>query len=107
MDNIVVNQEELESIITKLDSKIKSLEEIYKELDNKVAIIDGSNDIWSGDIQKKAYDKYLSISKEFASSINNIKALRIFLENTLANYTNSDKKINESIENNKNNLDIN
>lgn len=107
MDNILVNQEELSNIISKLELKIKSLEDIQEEIENKVSIIDGSSDVWSSDTQKKAYDKYRSITKEFLNSIVKIKALKIFLQNTLDNYSNSDEKLNDSIENNKDNLDIN
>ncbi len=107
MDNILINEEELASIISKLDERIKKLEDIHNELDSKVKDIDGSSEIWSGETQKKAYDNYLEYSKDFTNSINNIKSLKIFLENTLNNYLNSDKKINDSIDKNEDNLDIN
>ena len=107
MDNILINEEELNKIISSLDQKIKNIETIYKDLDDKLKNIDGSNDVWVGDAQKSAYDKYLNISKGYENSINKIKSLKVFLENTLNNYLNSDKKLNETIDKNQDNLEIN
>ena len=107
MNDIVINVDELTKIITKLDNKISELETIYNELDTKLKVIDGSTNIWSGDTQKSAYDNYLNISKDFPNTINQVKSLKIFLQTTLDNYLNSDKSLNEDIENNKEELDIN
>ena len=107
MDDIVIKEDEMRLIISKLEDKIKNLEGIYSELDNKLKAIDGTSDIWTGSAREAAYEKYTTISKNYLGTVNQIKALKIFLENTLNNYLNSDKKINESIENNKEELDIN
>ncbi len=107
MNDILINEEEMLLIISKLEEKIKGLESIYSELDEKVKIINGSNEIWSGSAQQAAYEKYLTISKGYPNTVNQMKALKVFLENTLSNYINSDKKINESIENNKEELKVN
>ena len=106
MNDIEVNVDELTKIITKLDSKISELETIYGELDTKLKVIDGSSDIWSGNTQKNAYDNYLNISKGFQNTLNQVKSLKIFLQTTLDNYLNSDKSLNENIENNKEKLDV-
>lgn len=106
MNDIVIKEESMKDIISKLDLEINKLESIYNELDSKVSCINESSDIWSGDCQKKAYDNYLSISSDFPNIVNQMKSLKIFLENTLNNYLNSDKVLNDSIENNKDDLDV-
>ena len=92
MNEILIKEEEMKQIISKLESQIKDIESIYTELDNKLKEIDGSNNIWTGSAREAAYQ---------------IKALKIFLETALSNYLNGDEKLNESIENNKEELDVN
>ena len=107
MNGILINEEELKLIISKLEEKIDNLENIYVELDNKLKVIDETSNLWTGSTREVAYNKYLEISKNYTSTINQVKALKIFLENTLNSYLSSDNKIKESIENNKENLSIN
>ena len=106
MDNILINEEEMKNAISKLEDQISKLEEIYKEIDNKMKDIDDSSSILSGDVEKAAYNYYLKISSGFPNSINQMKSLKVFLENTLNNYINSDKKLNDNIEDNKEELEI-
>lgn len=106
MDNILINEEEMKNTISKLDEEISKLESIYNDIDNKMKEIDENSDIFSGDVEKTAYDYYLKISSGFPNSINQMKSLKVFLENTLSNYMNSDQKLNKSIEDNKDNLEI-
>ena len=107
MNEILIKEEEMKQIISKLESQIKDIESIYTELDNKLKEIDGSNNIWTGSAREAAYEKYKAISSNYTSTINQIKALKIFLETALSNYLNGDEKLNESIENNKEELDVN
>lgn len=107
MNNIYINEEELTSIISKLNNKIESIKSIYKELDDKIKNTVDSKDIWDGEVQKKAYDKYLNLSNGFSNSINQMESLKIFLQNTLDNYINGDNSINNDIEKNSEDLSIN
>ena len=107
MDEMIINSEELELVISNLEEKIKNLNNSYEELNNKLKIIDETSEVWTGTARIAAYNKYLEISKNYTSTLNQVKALKIFLENTLNNYLNSDNKINESIENNKEDLEVN
>ena len=52
MNDIVINEEELTKIISKLDVEIKKMETIFQELDNELKSIEGSNDIWVSDTQR-------------------------------------------------------
>lgn len=107
MNDILIDYEQVSQIITSLDNEIKKLEDIYNEINNKMKAIDGSSDIWKGFAQERAYQNYLNISNEYPNTINQMKSLKLFLENSLNNYINGDNKINESIENNLKELDIN
>ena len=107
MNEILIKEEEMRQIISKLETQIKNVESIYTELDNKLKVIDGSSNVWTGSAREAAYEKYKAISSNYASTVNQIRALKIFLETTLDNYLNGDEKINESIENNKEGLDVN
>ncbi len=106
MNDILINEEELNKIITKVDAEIKNMENIYQELDNKLKEIDGSTETWTGNTQKIAYDKYLSISKQFPNSIEQMKSLKDFMKNALDNYVESDKSINKDINNNQDDLTV-
>ena len=107
MNKILIDYEQMSQTISLLDNEIKKLETIYNELDNKIKATIISGDIWSGFTADRAKESYLSISKEYSNTINQMKSLKIFLENTLNNYINGDSKINESIEKNLKELDIN
>ena len=107
MNDILIDYEQVSQIITSLDNEIKKLEDIYNEINNKMKAIDGSSDIWNGFAQESAYQNDLNISNEYPNTINQMKSLKLFLENSLNNYINGDNKINESIENNLKELDIN
>ena len=107
MNSILIDSEQISQTITQIDNEIKNLETIYSEINDKVQIIDGSHDTWRGLTQEKAYENYQNIYSDFSKTINQMKSLKLFIENSLNNYINGDNKINENIENNKDELDIN
>lgn len=106
MNNIMINEGEISKIISKLQGKIVELENIYKDLNNKMKIIDESSEELNGDIRQSVYDAYKKISDSFPDSINQMNSLKIFLQDMLDSYTSEDKNINETIEKNVDNLTI-
>ena len=106
MNKMVMNIVEMTSIISKLDEKIQSLENIFKELNNRMKDIDGSSDVWNGESQNAACKCYVTIANDFPKTIEQLKALRVFLENALNSYLVGDSVLNKSIDNNEAGLDV-
>lgn len=106
MNNMVMNIVEMTNIIAKIDEAIQRLENEFKDLNNRVKEIDGSSDLWSGDEQNAAYKCYVTIANDFPRTIEQLKSLRIFLENALNSYMVGDSVLNKSVENNNDGLDI-
>lgn len=104
MDKIVINIVEMKNTITKLNEKIIKLENTYGDINNKIKPI-FDEDIWSGDVEKLAYDKYIEISTGFNDSINKMKLLKEYLDKTLNSYINSDKYLKEYIDKNEDKFD--
>lgn len=105
--NLRIDAIKLNDVIEGLESEINNLSSAYKEIENKMSVLDGSNDIWKSNAQKTTYEYYDSIEKEFAKSIENIKTLKDFLKTTLDNYMDSIKTNKKNVENNEDNISIN
>jgi len=106
MDNIYLNITEMEQRIIEIDNNIFKLENIYNELNSKMKIINGPNELWDSDTQKKSYDKFLNLLDVYSNSINQMKSLKVFLKDTLNSYRNSENKLNDTINSNGDNLDV-
>jgi len=105
--NIMIDTEKLENIITSLEENAAIVKQIFEELNTKLKDFDGSNEVWQGDVQSAVYQNYDAISKNFPSIVEQLNDYNIFLRKTVNNYKKEEKNIDTSIDNNKENLDVN
>lgn len=97
----------LESITTELENKTVLVKEILSNINNEMKSFDGTNDMWKGKTQEVLYETYKSMGDKFPNIITQLENYNIFLRKTIENYNVKEKIINDSIENNSDNLDIN
>ena len=104
--NLKIDAIKLNDIIEAYEKEIVNLTNAYKEIENELNLIDGTNDIWSGKTQKTAYDYYVSIQKDFEKSIENVTNIKDFLKKTLDNYMESIKPNKKNVDDNEDSIDI-
>lgn len=105
--DIEVKKSELEATINNLDNKTKELEKCYKELNDKLKLLDGTSDIWNSDSQRAIYDYYLKVSKEFPDIVLKFQDYSKFLNKTLENYVSFEKSVDSDVVENGEDLNIN
>ncbi len=88
------------------EDKIKELESVYNEITEKYKEIDGSNENWQGDSQKKFYDYYSQISSKLPVNIEKFKEYHTFLVNTIADYEQRNKDISDDLDTHEENFDV-
>lgn len=101
---IVIDVENLDSIISSLSIKLDNIKELNNEMNSYVTETIQNN--WNSAITDKMLKYYSNVSMKAQDHINKIESLKIFLENTKENYINGDNSINNDIEKNINELSI-
>ena len=97
----------LEGKITEFGKKINELEECYKDLSNRLEVLDG-NGIWKSEHQKELYSYVKgSIISTFNKRIEDWNTFREFLITVLQSYTEFDETYDSSIDKNKDEFNIN
>jgi len=102
--DIVIDVEKLDTIISSLNNKIKSIKELNDEMTSYITEVLNNN--WDSIVREKILDYYSNISIKIKDNINKLESLKIFLENTKDNYLNSDNSLNDDIEKNIDELSI-
>lgn len=103
---IITDINRFESIVSKLESSFPEFEELFRMQDANYNNIDGT-DVWKSDTQGVVSSKYVELSKNYEpikeTLLNYIKYLKI----TLENYKKFESTVNNSIEQNLDNLNVN
>jgi hypothetical protein len=102
-----MDSDALDLINFSLEEKIKEMDEIYKEMNNKLKVLDGSNMIWKGIGQEAFYDHYTRVSAHFPDIIDQLNAYSLFLAESIETYNMREKYIDKDIDDNDDKLDIN
>ena len=102
-----MDSEALDMINFELEEKIKELDALYKDMNNKVKILDGTNDTWKGKAQEAFYDHYTRVSAHFPDIIDQLNSYTLFLAETIETYNNRDEDMNTDVDNNDERLDLN
>lgn len=89
-----------------IENKIEEIDEVYKEVKNKLNSIDGTNNIWKGKASTAFINLYQSVVKEFTPTIEELEKYNLFLASTIENYEKIENNLNEDIEKNSENLKI-
>ena len=104
--SMYMEPEKMKELAKSFDDKVKELETIYNEITEKYKEIDGSNENWQGDSQKKFYDYYLQISSKLPENIKKFKEYHDFLVNTINDYEQRDKDISNDLDKHEDNFDM-
>ena len=103
---IITDSKKFEKIINDLESTIPAIENSFTQQDRNFSMIDGT-DNYRGSCQEVISGKYKDVRKNYESIqetlINYVKFLKI----TLQNYKNYENSLNETIDNNLENLNVN
>lgn len=102
-----MDSEALDMINFNLEEKIKELETLYKEMNQKLKVLDGTNDTWKGKAQETFYDYYTRVSSHFPDVIDQLNAYSLFLAQTVEEYNEREEAILSDEEKNTENLDMN
>lgn len=102
-----MNTETLEKTISEVDAKISDIKGIYNEIEKKMMVLDGADDIWKGKVQSSLYKHYLEIAANFPIVVEQLTAYSTFLKNSVENYKNTESSINTDVDNNQDDLNIN
>ena len=103
---IITNSLEFEQIIANLKESLKRIKDSFDNETNFMKKIDNT-DIWTGEVQNKVYLKYKKISNCYEPVIESLSLYIRFLENVINDYKKAETSINQSIENNLENIDVN
>ena len=99
--------EGLQALIDKLSKEIDKLEKIYDDVEVKLEVLNGEDNIWKSTAQVKLYDYLVELEKEFPATIENYRKYKDFLQITLDNYKKGEQTHETAVEDAANNLDVN
>ena len=101
-----INKDELLNTINSLNTKKEELETIYREIEEKCKVLDGTDDVWKSDTQKIIFSYYENIRKEFPDVVLKFQDFSNFLSKTLENYENYDNGVNSDVDTDLEDLSI-
>ncbi len=105
--NISFNSEGAASIYAKLQSEAEKIQELFDEVEFMGDAFNGEDDTWKGVAQAKFYSNFKTITKKFPEIKESIEKNNEFLKMTIDNYNKGEQVVNQSVNNNKENLSIN
>ena len=106
-NKVYMDTDALDLINFSIEEKTRALDNIYKELDNKLAILDGQDPTWKGKAQEALYDYYTRVSAHYPDVVDQLNSYVLFLAETIENYNKRDKDISGDVDKNEDNLDVN
>lgn len=104
---VFMDSEAIDSLNLELQQKTKELEDLYKDMNLKLKVLDGTNATWKGKAQEAFYDHYTRVSAHFPDIIDQLNAYVLFLAETTDTYNNREKDIDTDIDNNEDKIDVN
>ncbi len=106
MKSMYMNSDKLRDISNQLNSKIRELSNCYNAVNDRVKELDGSNETWKGEKQKKFYSAYTLLSSNFPTNIDKLNEFHDFLCGVIKEYDERDSTINKDVDVNVDNLDM-
>ena len=103
---IFMDTNNLSLLAFSIENKIEEIDEVYKEVKNKLNSIDGTNNLWKGKGATAFVNLYQSVVKDFSPTIEELEKYNLFLASTIENYEKIENSLNEDIEKNSENLKI-
>ena len=102
--DIVIDLEQLDTIISSLNSNINNIKATNDEMTSHIKDVLDNN--WDSIVKEKMLSYYSNVSMEIKDNINKLESLKIFLENTKENYLSSDNSLNDDIQKNIDELSV-
>ncbi len=106
-NKVYMDTDALDLINFSIEEKTRELENIYKELDDKLKILNGQDPTWKGKAQETFYDYYIRVSAHYPDVVDQLNSYVLFLAETIENYNKRDKDISGDVDKNEDNLDVN
>ena len=103
---VITSSLEFEQVIKELKESLDRISDCINNEKNLMKKIDKTN-IWTSDVQNIVYSKYQELSDCYSPVIESLSIYIKYLEIVNNNYKNAMKAIENSIENNLDNLDVN
>ena len=105
--NITINTGELQKKVNSFSLKVSKVEEIFNNINSIMKDIDGKNDVWRSKNALLVANYFSNIQKEFSDVNEKFSNYKQFLIDTMNNYEEEHKRINQNFDNNYQNFDIN
>ena len=103
---VITNSLEFEQVIKELKESLDRMSGCFNNEKKLMKKID-KTDIWTGEVQDVVYSKYQELSNCYNPVIESLSTYIKYLEIVINNYKDAMKAIENSIENNIDNLDVN
>ena len=103
---IISDTFEFQRLIDILNSSLDRINDLFEKEKLEMENINAT-DIWTGEVQKRTYDKYQQLSKSYDSVSESLGIYIKFLQNTVDQYINAEETIDRNIETNSDNIDVN
>lgn len=101
------NKEKSLEILQSLRETTEDIKDIFDEVDFMMEAINGEDETWQGQGQESFYESYRTISKKFPTISEDLDRQNDFLEESIENYENKEKNIENNAEENSGDLNIN
>ena len=103
---VITNPLEFEQVIKELKESLIRMSDCFNNEKTFMKKID-KTDIWTGETQDKVYLKYQELSNCYSPVLESLSTYIKFLEVVINDYKNAMQTIENSIDNNLDNLDVN
>lgn len=103
---VITDSNKMENVINNFNKIITNIEATFEKENNNFKKID-STDIWNSDLQKSVTNKYNELSGKYSDVVESLKSLSVFMSKSLNEYKRFEDELNVSMNDNKNQLDVN
>ena len=95
-----------ESVINSFEQVLNNITDIFDKQDNEMKKIN-KTEVWTSITQEELCNKYNELSKQYEGIKLSLENYINFMKNTLNNYKEAEKSLNNSLNQNTDNLDVN
>lgn len=102
-----ISTSEFESKLGSIETKVQEIKNLISSIDNEMSKVDGTHiTIWSGKAQEILYSHYKNVSNKFPNIEKRLDDYITFLKNTVELYKEEEKTLENSVNNNEDDLSI-
>lgn len=105
-NNMFMDTANMDVLSLSIQKKIGQIRDVQNEIKDKLSQIDGTSSIWKG----KGANSFVNLSNkvvsDFDPTITELENYNLFLISVIENYENIEKKLNDDVDKNGENLEI-